>query len=168
MQDQYDVIIMGSGIAGMAAGIHLRRAGMTVVCVEDTPGERNAVGESLDWSAPALLKALGLPMDTLLHNGIATLKRHVTLKLRDASQHEYVPGEWLSRPPYNVQLDTLHVDRPGLDGVDGDLIRTELAGQALREGRQRGLRQSVYRKASTARYFVCKKAADVDDATALS
>src|SRR5208282_500464 len=99
----------------MAASIHLSRAGLRVLCVDADPDNRDPVGESLDWSAPDLLKSLGLPMDYLLEQGIATYKRHVVLKLRDGSEQHYIPGEWLGRPPFNIDLRTLHVDRSQLN-----------------------------------------------------
>jgi flavin-dependent dehydrogenase len=111
-----EVTVIGGGIAGMAACIHLAKAGLQVLCVEPQ-GEvgRTPVGESLDWSAPDLLRALGLPMEQLIREEIATYKRHVTLKLRDGSSRHYIPGDWLERPPYNVELKTMHVDRSRLD-----------------------------------------------------
>jgi flavin-dependent dehydrogenase len=109
--DRFEVAVVGGGIAGMAASIHLARAGMRVVCVEVDAATNNTVGESLDWSAPDLLAALGLPMQQLLDEGIATRKRHIILKLGDGTEQHYIPGEWLGTPPYNVQLGTLHVDR---------------------------------------------------------
>ena len=113
--DQVDVTVIGGGLAGMAASIHLAEAGLRVLCIEADPVDSDPVGESLDWSAPALLKALGLPMQYLLEQGIATYKLHVVLKLRDGSEQHYVPGEWLGKPPYNVDLPTLHVDRGQLN-----------------------------------------------------
>jgi flavin-dependent dehydrogenase len=108
---EFDVTVIGCGLAGMAACIHLAQAGLKVLCIEARPNDDDPVGESLDWSAPALLKSLGFPMEFLLEQGIATYKRHVILKLRDGSEQHYVPGEWLGRPPFNINLDTLHVDR---------------------------------------------------------
>src|SRR5271170_1236748 len=113
--DQVDVTVIGGGLAGMAVSIHLADAGLRVLCVEAEPADTEPVGESLDWSAPDLLKALGLPMEYLLQQGIATYKRHVVLKLRDGSEQHYIPGEWLGKPPYNVDLRTLHVDRSQLN-----------------------------------------------------
>jgi menaquinone-9 beta-reductase len=118
MQDQsnkFDVTVIGGGLAGMAASIHLSRAGLRVVCIEADVADTDPVGESLDWSAPDLLKTLGLPMDYLLEQGIATYKLHVVLKLRDGSEQHYIPGEWLGKPPYNIDLRTLHVDRNQLN-----------------------------------------------------
>ncbi len=63
--DQLDVTIIGGGLAGLAASIHLTDAGLKVLCIEANPHEKDPVGESLDWSAPDLLKALGLPMEYL-------------------------------------------------------------------------------------------------------
>jgi len=58
--DQIDVTVIGGGLAGMAASIHLSRAGLRVLCIEADVADTDPVGESLDWSAPDLLKALGL------------------------------------------------------------------------------------------------------------
>jgi flavin-dependent dehydrogenase len=110
-----DVTVIGGGLAGMVASIHLSKAGMRVLCIEPDAADTGSVGESLDWSAPALLSALGLTMDELITEKIATYKRHVTLKLGDGCDRSYVPGEWLGRPPFNVELRTLHVDRSRLN-----------------------------------------------------
>lgn len=110
-----DVTVMGGGIAGMAASIHLARAGFKVLCVGPDLSGSQPVGESLDWSAPALLEVLGLPMQRLIDDGIATYKRHVILKLSDGSERHYVPAPWLGRPPFNLELRTIHVDRPRLN-----------------------------------------------------
>jgi flavin-dependent dehydrogenase len=110
-----DVIVIGGGLAGKAASLHLARAGLSVTCIEPADAARQAVGESLDWSAPDLLKALGLPMEQLVSKRIATWKRHVTLQLRDGCSEQYSPSAWLARAPFRVELRTLHVDRQRLD-----------------------------------------------------
>ena len=78
-----DVTVIGGGLAGMAACIHLAKAGLRVLCIDAGGIENDAVGESLDWSAPGLLADLGLTMNQLIEEKIATYKRHVTLKLGD-------------------------------------------------------------------------------------
>jgi flavin-dependent dehydrogenase len=113
--DAIDVTVIGGGLAGMAASIHLSEAGLRVLCIEPDVADTSSVGESLDWSAPGLLKALGLTMEQLIAEKIATYKRHVTLKLGDGCDREYIPGEWLGRPPFNIELRTLHVDRSRLN-----------------------------------------------------
>jgi menaquinone-9 beta-reductase len=113
--DKIDVTVIGGGLAGMAASIHLVRAGLRVLCLETTSIDTDAVGESLDWSAPDLLKELGLPMEELIRQGIATYKRHVIFKLQDGTEQHYVPGAWLGRAPFHVELRTLHVDRTELN-----------------------------------------------------
>ena len=110
-----DVTVMGAGLAAMAASIHLAKGGFNVVCVGSDVRNRYPVGESLDWSAPELLSALGLPMEQLIADGTATYKRHVTLKLADGSTQHYVPSEWLGESPFHVELRTMHVDRSRLD-----------------------------------------------------
>src|ERR1700678_2522168 len=110
-----DVTVIGGGLAGKAASLQLARAGLTVVCIELEEGARQPVGESLDWSAPDLLSALGLPMDNLISARMATWKRHVTLKSRSGASEHYVPSAWLAGPPFHIELRTLHVDRVRLD-----------------------------------------------------
>ena len=110
-----EVTVIGAGLAGMAAAIHLAQAGLKVNCLDADPANTDPVGESLDWSAPALLKSLGLSMDYLLEQGIGTYKRHVVLKLKDDSEQHYIPGAWLGKPPFNIDLRTMHVDRTMLN-----------------------------------------------------
>jgi flavin-dependent dehydrogenase len=120
-----DAIVIGGGLAGKAASLHLARAGLGVTCIEPADPVRQAVGESLDWSAPDLLKALGLPMEELVTGRIATWKRHVTLQLRDGRSEQYIPSTWLSRAPLRVELRTLHVDRQRLDEELSNLARAQ-------------------------------------------
>ena len=113
--ESVDVTVIGGGLAGMAASIHLADAGLKVLCIAPDPNDSHVVGESLDWSAPDLLKSLGLPMEQLIAEDIATYKRHVTLQLQDGSRRHYIPSDWLGRAPFNVELRTLHVDRSRLN-----------------------------------------------------
>jgi menaquinone-9 beta-reductase len=110
-----DVIVIGGGLAGKAASLHLAKAGLSVTCIEPAEAVRQPVGESLDWSAPELLKALGLPMEHLVNEEMATWKRHVTLQQRDGCSVHYIPSAWLAGPPFHIELRTLHVDRLRLD-----------------------------------------------------
>jgi flavin-dependent dehydrogenase len=110
-----DVTIIGGGLAGKAAALALANAGLRVVCIEPSAPSRRTVGESLDWSAPALLSDLGLPMEHLVNEQSATWKRHVTIKTRDAGAEHYVPTPGLAGSPFHVELRTLHVDRTLLD-----------------------------------------------------
>jgi menaquinone-9 beta-reductase len=110
-----DVTVIGGGLAGKAASLQLARAGLLVICIEPEEPIREPVGESLDWSAPELLNALGLPMDHLISAHVATWKRHVTVKLRDGASARYLPSARLAGAPFHIDLRTLHVDRPRLD-----------------------------------------------------
>jgi menaquinone-9 beta-reductase len=127
MRTMHDVTVIGGGLAGMAASIHLSKAGLRVLCVEPDVADTSSVGESLDWSAPGLLNVLGLSMEQLVAEKIATYKRHVTLKLGDGCNREYIPGEWLGKPPFNVELRTLHVDRNQLN----QLLRAMVVNQGV-------------------------------------
>lgn len=115
-----DAIIVGAGLAGKAAAIHLAKSGLHVVCIEPERPLRSPVGESLDWSAPDLLKSLGLSMDELVDRGMGTWKRHVTLNLMDGVAEHYAPTEHLARRPWKVELRTLHVNR---ELLDNELLR---------------------------------------------
>jgi flavin-dependent dehydrogenase len=119
---QIDVTVVGGGLAGMAAAFHLAKAGLRVLCIEADTEKRDAVGESLDWSAPELLAVLGLPMTRLLKEKMATWKRHVILRLRSGAAEHYVPSDWLARPPFNVELRTIHVDRAKLDRALREIV----------------------------------------------
>ena len=110
-----DVTVIGCGLAGKAAALHLARAGLKVVCIEPQQAVRPPVGESLDWSAPDLLNRLGLSPESLIASSIATWKRHVTVKMRNGCDTHYVPSTWLGGPPFYVNLATLHVERTQLD-----------------------------------------------------
>jgi menaquinone-9 beta-reductase len=123
----FDVVVVGAGLAGKAAALQLAKAGLRVVCIEPAGTARQAVGESLDWSAPELLKDLGLPMEDLVNAEMATWKRHVTLKIRNGCSEHYVPTEWLAGPPFHIELRTLHVDRTRLD----DALRQKAAAQGV-------------------------------------
>jgi flavin-dependent dehydrogenase len=106
-----DAVVIGGGLAGQAAAIHLVRSGLRVICLEPRESFHNIVGESLDWSAPQLFGQLGLTMEELVTSGAATFKRHITITTPDGSQQEYLPGAWLTERPWNVEVRTLHLDR---------------------------------------------------------
>jgi flavin-dependent dehydrogenase len=110
-----DVTVIGGGLAGKAASLHLARAGLKTVCIDPADSSRPPVGESLDWSTPDLLGNLGLPLNHVLTEHIGTLKRRVVVKSREGQTEEYFPFSWFSRPPFNLELRTLHVDRTRMD-----------------------------------------------------
>jgi len=110
-----DVTVIGGGLAGKAASLHLAKAGLKVICIDPAEANRPPVGESLDWSAPDLLKDLGFPMDDIIATHLGTWKRHVIMKLPEGPSQDYVPDAWLANAPFHVELRTLHVDRVRLD-----------------------------------------------------
>jgi flavin-dependent dehydrogenase len=110
-----DAVIIGSGLSGTAAAIHLARSGIRVVCIDPRTEFANTVGESLDWSAPDLLANLGLPMEKLIATEAATWKRHITVVDGEGETKEFLPGAWLAESPWNVEIRTLHLDRDRTD-----------------------------------------------------
>jgi flavin-dependent dehydrogenase len=158
---QIDVTVVGGGLAGMAAAFHLARGGLRVLCIEAESENRDVVGESLDWSAPELLAALGLQMSRLLDEEIATYKRHVILRLRSGAEEHYKPSDWLARQPFNVELRTIHVDRAKLDGVLRKIVTgagvTWLHDKVIRVERQKRTVTSVVTQGGaeiSSRWFV--------------
>jgi flavin-dependent dehydrogenase len=110
-----DAVVIGGGLSGTAATIHLARAGFKVLCIEQRSEILNTIGESLDWSAPELLATLGLNMDELVSTEAATWKRHITIAKTDGERKEFLPGAWLAASPWNVEVRTLHLDRDRTD-----------------------------------------------------
>jgi flavin-dependent dehydrogenase len=110
-----DAVVIGAGLSGIAAAIHLARKGFRVICIEQRKEIAHTVGESLDWSAPDLFAGLGLPMDELISIKAATWKRHITVARTDSEKKEYLPGPWLAESPWNVEIRTLHLDRERTD-----------------------------------------------------
>jgi menaquinone-9 beta-reductase len=110
-----DVTVIGGGLAGKAASLHLAKAGLQTICIDPDHTARQPVGESLDWSTPDLLGNLGLALDDILARRLGTLKRRVVIKPRQGRTEEYFPFSWFSRRPFNLEIRTLHVDRTRLD-----------------------------------------------------
>ena len=110
-----DAVVIGAGLSGIAAAIHLARSGFRVTCIEQRKEIDNIVGESLDWSAPELFANLGLPMEELISIEAATWKRHITVMRTDSGKKEFTPGPWLAESPWNVEVRTLHLDRDRTD-----------------------------------------------------
>jgi menaquinone-9 beta-reductase len=118
-----DAVVIGAGLSGLAAAIHLARSGFRVTCIEQRTEIYNIVGESLDWSAPELFANLGLPMQELISTEAATWKRHITVTRTDSDKKEFLPGPWLAKSPWNVEVRTLHLDRDRTDARLREIAR---------------------------------------------
>jgi len=112
---RYDVAIIGAGIAGLAASVLMRTAGMRVICLDPQPYPRNRVGESLDWSSPRLLRSIGIDLDRLLSDGAATHKKKIVVYEIGKEEWQATPPPIIGRSPLRFQTMTFHVDRTALD-----------------------------------------------------
>lgn len=110
-----EVLIAGAGVAGLGAGRLLAQAGLGVVCVEPDPFPRERVGESLDWSTPALLAQLGLSVDRLVEDGLGTWKRGLRGIVGGLPTMIGRPPPWVARWPLRFTAATVHVNRAAFD-----------------------------------------------------
>jgi 2-polyprenyl-6-methoxyphenol hydroxylase-like FAD-dependent oxidoreductase len=118
-----DVLVIGGGLSGLASAIHLARGGIAVTLLEPQTVMPPIVGESLDWSAPGLLAALGLPIDELIASRAANWKSHIVMHRTDGSKRRYQPGQWLAERPWNVEIRTLHLDRQLIHSMTEEMAR---------------------------------------------
>ena len=112
---EYDVAVVGAGMGGLGACIFLRQAGFRVICIEPKPFPHSSVGESLDWSAPALLEELGLSRDELVNEQVATYKRGLRVFSFGEAPFTKLVYSWFSNWPLQFEILTCHVDRAKLD-----------------------------------------------------
>jgi flavin-dependent dehydrogenase len=59
----HDVVIIGGGLAGSACAIQLARAGVRAAIIEASDFSRFRIGETIEASAGALLRRLGIEPD---------------------------------------------------------------------------------------------------------
>jgi flavin-dependent dehydrogenase len=111
----WDAVVIGGGLAGLAAAIHLRRGGLRVICIEPDPFPHERVGESLDWSAPAHLARLGVPVESLIGDRVATPKHNIKVVSTDRPPFLGEPPDWWGHPWIGFEVATLHVDRVEMD-----------------------------------------------------
>jgi menaquinone-9 beta-reductase len=113
--ESYDVAVVGAGIAGLAASVFLRQAGLAVICLDGQAYPHQKVGESLDWSSPGLLERLGLSTDVLIADEIATHKTNIVVSEVGKVDWQVAPPPAIRRSPLRFETVTLHVDRAALD-----------------------------------------------------
>lgn len=109
-----DVAVVGGGLAGLATAIHLARKRRRVLCVEPRPWPRPAVGESLEFSAPQLLDAIGIDLEAGAERRQLFPKTAVRIVGNEEDFTVWPPG-WFRRPPIWCSRLAFHVDRTELD-----------------------------------------------------
>lgn len=71
----YDLIIVGGGLAGLTAAIHLKQAGFNILLVEKNEYPNHKVcGEYVSNEVKGYLKSLGVPLDKIPYADINTLE----------------------------------------------------------------------------------------------
>jgi len=114
-EERSDVVVVGAGIAGLAAARHLATAGLAVTCVDPEPFPRLRVGESLDWSTPRLLDEVGVSWQSLVDDGAAVFKRGVQVEPVGEKVTKSGPSEWFGYAPLRFGVVTFHADRMEMD-----------------------------------------------------
>ena len=110
-----DAAVVGGGAAGLATAAHLARRGKRVVCVEHRGWPRPAVGESLEFSAPGLLDALGVEIEGG-HEQSRHLYPKTSVRIHGHDEEFTVwPPGWFARAPIWCSGRTFHTDRRELD-----------------------------------------------------
>jgi menaquinone-9 beta-reductase len=112
---KFDVAVIGGGLSGLAACIFLRQAGFSVVCIEPELFPHGRVGESLDWSTPRLLEALGVPGSTLLEAEVGVPKLNIKVVPMGGKPWTAAPLGWFQKWPLKWEIRTFHVDRAEMD-----------------------------------------------------
>jgi flavin-dependent dehydrogenase len=115
VQLRCDVAIIGAGIAGLAASVLMRNAGLHVICFDSRPYPHHKVGESLDWSSPRLLRSVGIDLERLLADGAATYKKMIVVYELGNEAWRATPPRVIRRSPLRFETETFHVDRTALD-----------------------------------------------------
>lgn len=117
----YDVIVVGGGVAGMAAALWCAERGRRVAMVDPRAGAAFRVGESLDWEAPMLFGRLGFSLDDWVANGTATEKTGVVVSSATCGDAPLAIGfSWTYRMLMALvgrNRPTAHVDRDRLDAA---------------------------------------------------
>lgn len=109
-----EVAVVGGGLAGLATATNLARRGRRVVCVEHRSWPRPAVGESLEFSAPGLLAALGIDLGAGEREGYLFPKTSVQIS-SGCQSFEVWPPPWFAGPPVWCSRLAYHTDRTELD-----------------------------------------------------
>ncbi|MEL7158923.1 MAG: tryptophan 7-halogenase, partial [Actinomycetota bacterium] len=110
-----DVLVLGGGMAGWATAKLLAERGWTVEVIDDPGVEPAGLGESLEFSAPPLLAALGVDPDELLAADEGFAKTNVFVEQMGAAEFEIWPPGWFRHPPLFGSHFTLHVERAAVD-----------------------------------------------------
>ncbi|MCP5027308.1 MAG: FAD-dependent oxidoreductase, partial [Actinomycetia bacterium] len=109
-----DVAVVGGGLAGLATATHLARRQRRVVCIEHQSWPRPAVGESLEFSAPGLLAAIGVDLEDGERQQYLFPKTSVQIS-GGSEEFAVWPPPWFAGPPIWCSRLAFHTDRVELD-----------------------------------------------------
>ncbi|HEU4429385.1 MAG TPA: tryptophan 7-halogenase [Myxococcota bacterium] len=126
----YDVVIAGGGVGGMALAARLAERGYRIVMVEKKPPPEFRLGESLDWEAPVYLKRLGLPVDQWVAQGKATEKAGAVCT---SSAQPGVEAELGFHPIFKALMTLVGRAKPTLH-ANRELIDIDLMDNARKHG----------------------------------
>ena len=116
MSNDWDVVIVGGGVAGCAAGVWLAKAGMKVLILEKGSHPRHHIGESLLPASMPILADLGISMGEMLNRyqpkyGArfcdSATDRYETFCFAEADQAP--PSFQVSRAEFDAELRSLAV-----------------------------------------------------------
>lgn len=121
-----DILVLGSGLAGMAAALGLAQKGWKVTIVEKDQPPWHRVGESFDWETPILFRQLGINLENLCEQDTLTLKPSVIIWSN--TSHKANEAQLLPPPDYmkilKRDVNTFHGNRHLMDSVMLEMLES--------------------------------------------
>ena len=125
-----DVLVVGSGIGGIALSILLARLGYNILIIERNPAGCFRVGESLDWEAPVFLRKLGLPIEKLVAEEKATFKHGA---IASSVSQPGIEAQFGFSLLFRILMGMVGRGKPSIH-ANRELVDTDLINMALSAG----------------------------------